>query len=106
MTIYTKQINTPATIRADANGNVTTHTWIIDGVTQPETTATITRTYTTEGSHLIRHEGSNSCGPCVAPVENTLNIVTTQTAGGNSGMYMAVGAAALIVMYLSMKKKK
>ncbi len=69
MAIYNKLINVPATIIADTFGGVITHIWKIDGVTQAETTSSITRTYSTAGTHLIRHEGTNSCGACATQLK-------------------------------------
>lgn len=103
MATFTKLINTPATINATISGGVTSHVWKIDEVTQPETTSSITRTYSTPGTHIIRHEGTNLCGECAAPVEHTLIISETLPETGSKSMYYMMGAALL--GFLMMKKK-
>ncbi len=103
MATYYKGINVPATIAANAGG-VTTHTWKIDGVAQAETTSSITRTYSTVGTHIIRHEGTNACGACATPVENTLIITETPPPGSSNTIYYAMGAAVLGFLILSKKK--
>ncbi len=104
MATYNKLINVPVTISASTAGGVTTHTWLIDGVSQAEITSSITRTYTTVGTHIIRHEGSNSCGLCATPVEHTLIIGETLPSGGGGTAIMIMAAAAIGLMMMAKGK--
>lgn len=101
--IYDKLINTNITFTADAT--MSTHVWTVDGVVDTNATNVLTKSFSTTGQHTVKHDGTNSCGNCSAPVTETINIYETLPDEAGTSPILIIGLAAG-ALYMIMSGKK